>query len=478
MNLNHRIIGVLLGVFLGTAPAAAQHPNLVVVIADQMRGSAMGFLGEEPVRTPRLDRFAAQSIVFTHAASNYPICSPFRGMFMTGQYPFTNGVTSNCLAIDGDPGVELSQESRTWSDVLAGQGYALGYIGKWHLEAPRQPYVESYNNSESRAWNEWTPPERRHGFQFWHGYNTYDQHLRPMYWSTGAGRQEFQHVDEWGPIHEADQAVAYIRNDGGVREGGKPFALVVSMNPPHTPYSEVPQRYVDSYAGDTIEELTRRPNIPPAGTEWGDHYRKWIRHYYGMITGVDEQFGRILEALDQTELSAETLVVFTADHGNHLGIHNHGTKGQHYEESVRIPLIFRYPGKLRPRRDDLLFSVPDLYPTMLDLMGFVADIPAEVEGASHARLMKSGDGLRPTSQFYLSVGRSDPARGRRGVRTRQYTLRIDRDQGATETVTLHDNDADPYQLVDIAGEHPKVVETLRATELKGWLEKTNDPWQN
>jgi arylsulfatase A-like enzyme len=442
-----------------------------------MRGTAMGFLGEEPVRTPRLDRFASEAIVFTHAVSNYPICSPFRAMFMTGQYPFTNGVTSNCLAIDGNPGVELSKDSRTWSDVLADEGYSLGYIGKWHLEAPRRPYVESYNNRPNHAWNEWTPPDRRHGFQFWYGYNTYDQHLRPMYWSTNVGRQRFQHVDEWGPIHEADKAVAYIHNKGGsLRKAGAPFALVVSMNPPHTPYDHVPDKYVDLYAGDSLEELCRRPNIPPAGTEWGDHYRKWIRHYYGMITGVDEQFGRILDALDEEGLAEETLVVFTADHGNHLGILNHGTKGQHYEESMRIPLMFRYPEKIEPRRDDLLFSVPDIYPTMLDLMGLAAKIPDVVEGVSHARVIQTGIGHRPTSQLYITVGRGDPARGGRGVRTHSHTLRINRAADGTETVILHDRKADPYQFKNVAAEKPEVVKELREKELRPWLEKIGDPW--
>ncbi|MCP5115018.1 MAG: sulfatase-like hydrolase/transferase, partial [bacterium] len=188
------IFPMLLLCFL-LAGSAFGAPNVVIVMADQMRGQAMGFLGEEPVKTPRLDRFASESIVFPHAVSNYPVCSPFRAMLMTGQYPFTNGVTTNCLAIDGDPGVELRKGSRTWSDVLAAAGYELGYIGKWHLEAPRRPYVESYNNRDNRAWNDWTPPDRRHGFGFWYAYNTYDQHLRPLYWDNEAGRQGFLFVD-------------------------------------------------------------------------------------------------------------------------------------------------------------------------------------------------------------------------------------------------------------------------------------------
>lgn len=455
----------------------ASHPNLLIVFPDQMRGQAMGFVGEEPVRTPNLDRFASESIVFTQAVSNYPVCSPFRAMLMTGSYPFANGVISNCLAVDGSPGVELRKSDRCWSDVLAGKGYALGYIGKWHLEAPRAPYVESYNNKPDRAWNEWTPPDRRHGFQYWYAYNTYDQHLNPMYWSTQADRDGFHHAGQWGPEHEADRAIDYLRNTGGaLRDPIKPFALVVSMNPPHTPYSEVPQKYPDLYSDVPIEELCRRPNIPPADTKWGKHYRQWIRNYYGMITGVDEQFGRILSALVEEGLAEDTIVVFTADHGNHLGIHNWGTKNVHYEEAMRIPLIIRYPGRIQPRQDDLLISVPDLYPTMLDLMGFAGDIPEEVQGVSHAELIRTGEGYRPSSQPYVFIGRGDPGGGRRGVRTSRHTLEITRDTDGSETTILHDNVADPYQLENLAAEKPELVRQLVDNELTPWLEKMGDPW--
>jgi arylsulfatase A-like enzyme len=98
-----------------------------------------------------------------------------RAMFMTGQYPHANGVLGNCNSRTAPHGYELSQSARTWSDVLADNGYSLGYIGKWHLGSPFEPYVKSSNNTEEMAWNEWCPPERRHGFDFWYAYGTYDQ---------------------------------------------------------------------------------------------------------------------------------------------------------------------------------------------------------------------------------------------------------------------------------------------------------------
>ena len=437
----------------------------------------MGFLGEEPVITPNLDRFAQQSVVFTQAASNYPVCSPYRAMLMTGQYPHRSGVVSNCLSRTAPYGIELKSDAKCWSDVLKTNGYSLGYIGKWHLEAPYEPYIDCANNRGKVAWNEWTPPHRRHGFDFWYAYNTYDFHMRPLYWDKDAGRNGFRYVDQWGPAHEADLAIQFIRNGAGeFRQPDKPFALVVSMNPPHTPYSLHPEQYLEPYAKVSDDELCQRPNIPPAGTRWGDHYRSQIRHYYAMITGVDQQFGRIIDALDRAELAKDTIVVFTSDHGNCLGIHDHATKNVPEEESMRIPLLIRYPGKLRPRKEDLLISVPDMYPTLLDLMGLANQVPRDVEGVSHTRLLLSEEGPQPTSQLYLWVPCEQPSRGRRGVRTKQYTLVVSHMPGEDEQRLLYDNLADPYQMKNIVGDRPEVVDRLVREELVPWLRRTDDPW--
>jgi arylsulfatase A-like enzyme len=451
-------------------------PNLVFIFADQMRGSAMGFLAEEPVITPNLDRLAKQSIVFTDAVSNYPVCSPYRAMLFTGQYPHRSGVVGNCQSQSARYNIELKTDAICWSDILKKNGYSLGYVGKWHLEAPREPYIDCANNRGKMKWNEWTPPDRRHGFDYWHAYNTYDFHMRPLYWKPTADREEFHYVDQWGPEHEADLAIEFIANSRKQRDSDKPFALVVSMNPPHTPYSQYPAKYREPYLRMPDEELLKRPNIPPAGTHAGDHYRDQIRNYYAMITGVDEQVGRIVTAIDDAGLAEETLLVFTSDHGNCLGVHGHLTKSVPQEESMRIPLLIRWPGKLEPRRDDLLISVPDMYPTMLDLLGLGAEVPDCVEGVSHAEVLRSGEGPRPTSQLYLSIPYAKPAGGKRGVRTKRHTLVISRRDGNSDELLLSDNIADPYQLKNIAADEPNIVKQLTRDELEPWLRKTNDPW--
>jgi len=457
--------------------AAAKPPNLLIVFPDQMRVQAQGFMQADPVLTPVIDRFAQESLVFTHAVSNYPVCSPFRAMLMTGKYPHNNGVLANCNTNGAEFGYELREEEICWSDILDQKGYSLGYIGKWHLDSPYRPYVECYNNREDFAWNEWCSPSRRHGFAFWHAYGTYDQHMNPMYWDTAALRDGAQWVDQWGPEHEADQAIRYLRNqDGTLRDPDKPFALIVSMNPPHMPYDQFPETYLGGYADKRLEELCNRPNIPPAGTRWGDYYRLHIRNYLAMTTGVDEQFGRILAELKVSGLEDNTVVLFTSDHGNCLGIHDQISKNNHYEESMRIPFMLRWPGQIRPRQDELLFSSPDIYPSLLELLGFAESIPQDVEGRSFADLILNDRGDRPTSQPYFWVPYGQPAWGRRGVRTHRHTLMLNRVPDNPDEVVLHDNQIDPFQLKNIAESSADIVSQLLKQELIPWLEKTNDPW--
>ena len=462
---------------LSSQSSSGRPPNLLIVFPDQMRAHAMGFMGEDPVITPTLDDFSKESVVFSQAVCNYPVCSPFRGMLMSGKYPHANGVLANCNTNGAENGYELRTEERCWSDILKEKGYNLGYIGKWHLDNPYEPYVKCSNNGKDFAWNEWCPPERRHGFDFWHAYGTYDRHMRPLYWDTQSGRNEFRYIDQWGPEHEADLAVDYINNSSGrYRSSKSPFVLVVSMNPPHMPYNQLPPKYVEMYGDISLDELCNRPNIPPAGTRWGDYYRKNIRNYLAMTTGVDEQFGRILGALKENGLEEDTIVLFTSDHGNCLGIHDQTSKNNHYEESMRIPFLLRWTGKISPKKEDLLLSTPDIYPTLLDLMGYRNDVPTDIDGISRAGLIRTGKGSRPDSQLYIWVPYGLPQWGRRGVRTRDFTLMVSRMPEMDVHVVLHDNRREPYQLENIADTDPGRVKELMAEELVPWLKETGDPW--
>jgi arylsulfatase A-like enzyme len=354
----------------------------------------------------------------------------------------------------------------------------MGYIGKWHLDNPYKPYIDCANNVGDPKWNEWCPPDRRHGFDFWYAYGTYDYHLRPMYWTTKAGRKSFHYVDQWGPEHEADMAIKYLKNEGdSFRIHDKPFALVVAMNPPHMPYEAVPDKYKKIYRDIPIENLCKQKDIPPVGTKWGDYYRKNIKNYYAMISGVDEQFGRILKVRKQEGLDGNTIVIFLSDHGNCLGMHDEISKNNYYEESMRVPFIIRWTEKIHPRYDDLLLSTPDIYPTLLDLMGLSKDIPEDIMGTDFAGLFLSGKGKRPDAQLFVKVPVGQPALGTRGVRNHRYTLAIAKKEDGSREVALFDNRNDPYQMNNIAVESPETVNDMKAL-LKEWLKKTEDSWGN
>lgn len=453
-------------------------PNLLLVFPDQMRGQALGFLKKDPVVTPCLDAFARESLVLPQAVSNYPVCSPFRAMLMSGMYPLSNRVVGNCNSARASGHCELQKETVCWSDVLKQKGYSLGYIGKWHLDSPHAPYIQCGNNRGSVKWNEWCSPDRRHGFDFWHAYGTYDMHMNPMYWDTHAAREEFHYVKQWGPEHEADCAINYIHNkEGQYRDNAKPFALVVSMNPPHTPYDQFPKKYLEPYADRTDAELIVRDNVDLRGTSnMSKLALSQTRNYFANITGVDDQFGRILKALDDTGLKNDTIVLFTSDHGNCVGTHNQATKNNLFEESMLVPFLIRWPGKIKPRQDDLLISSPDIYPTVLELMGLGSSIPAAVQGTSWAQLFATGKGERPTSQMYIKIPFEHQGFGHRGVRTATHKLVMEAMPDKPMKTTLYHLETDPCELKNVASEQPEVVEQLLQTELIPWLKKMNDPW--
>ena len=452
-----------------------RRPNIVFMFPDQFRRQAIGFMKEDPVITPNLDEFASQSLVLTDAISSYPVCSPFRAQLFTGKYPVSNGVTSNC---NSGKDVMLKQSQRCLSDILCDSGYSLGYLGKWHLDKPHEPYVGRRRGRPGMpgggiVWDEFVPLERRHGFTFWHAYNCRDQHMNPRYWTTEAGRNEPTYFDEWSTKHEADVAIEFIRNPQcKYRDPNKPFAIFIAPNPPHTPFDQVPKKYTDMYKGKTYKNLLNRPNVNLSKPH--PQAKQHVKNYFAAVTGTDDQFGRILDALKQQQLEDNTIVVFTADHGEMMGSHNRMHKGVPYEESIGIPFIIRWPGKIPARRDNLLLSPADIMPSLLGLMGFAQSIPNDVEGGDYSAIMLGRPGTRPISALYLNC--AGQYGGNRGLRTHRYTFTINRQKDGKNDVLLFDNQKDPYQLDNIAESSPEVVRRLTG-KLNQWLKKTNDPWK-
>lgn len=451
------------------APAAptARPPNLLFVFPDQFRAFACGFMGADPVHTPNLDRFASESVVCTNAVSNLPICTPFRAMLMTGRWPFQTGIHTN--ANSSQPNIFLDPQETCLSDVLAAAGYECGYIGKYHLDTPAEEdakYGEGMRGDQ-RVWDAYTPPgPRRHGFSFWYSYGCCDRHLKPHYWCGDAPREQPTEFQEWSVQHETDVAIGFLR-----QARTRPFALFVAHNPPHPPYQQVPETYQEHFAGKTPADLLNRPNVPADRT--GEAGRKNVADYFAAVEGVDQNFGRLLAALAETGQAENTLVVFTSDHGEMMGSHGRMGKGVAYDESFRIPMILRLPNRLRPRHDGLHLNVPDLFPTLLGLLGLADRIPAKVTGANRADVLLTEAGERPRSTFFIGAAGTSVDRGIRAVRTDRYTFVVSR-QGMVHA-ELFDRNADPYEQHDIATEYPATCRALLA-DLNTWLRRTGDPW--
>lgn len=468
-------------------------PNIIYVFPDQFRNCAMAFWNEpgfkesvefkaDPTHTPNLNKFARESIVLTSAQSNCPLSSPHRGMLLTGMYPANSGVTLNCNATR--PISNLRQDATAISDVLSRNGYDCGYIGKLHVDFPTPNNPQNpgtYVENDRLVWDAYTPKERRHSFNYWYSYGTFDHHKTPHYWDTNGERHE---IKEWSPKHEADKAIDYLTNE---RDKTKPFFLMVSMNPPHSPYrtlDDCMEEDYNLYKDIPLNKLLIRPNVNHKLKEKMEN----APFYFASVTGVDREFGRILDALKELGLDKNTIVVFSSDHGETMASHVEDPKNSPYVEAMNVPFIIRYPEKLQPHISKVLLSTPDVMPTLLSLAGLKNAIPKAVEGTDLSGEIKSLKRTKnsPKAVLYLRNNDGDiDADGKvmsyfpesRGLKTDRYTMsiRIDR-KYKLKDVQLFDDVKDPYQMHSLSvNENPKLFQSL-CKQMPALLKKANDPW--
>lgn len=468
---------------------AAHHRNLLVIMLDEWRQAAAGFSASDPVATPNMDALASDGTVFTHAVSNYPVCSPHRAMLMSGMYPHANGVTANCNSLTS-PEQQLDPDLRCWSDVLSDLGYRCGYVGKWHLDAPTHQDIarERTRGRTAITWDAFTPQDRRHGFSFWDAYGSSNDHFRTMYWRTDATRDASidngEVFEGWSPDHDTDAAIEFLGSTG---DSDSPFALVVSYNPPHMPFHHVPERWKARYQDLPTEQLLTRGNVPDSF----DGARAGVADYFAMISGVDAQVGRLIDALgDRLD---ETLIILTADHGEMLGSHGLMGKNIWYDESIMIPLIMRLPGVIPIAENDALFSAPDLYRTILALLGVSDDpralVPVDLHGRDLSGLVRHpGSAPGPDVALYFSEqspwdvdeeGRWRSVRDERGIRTHEWTY-VERQEPHGGRL-LFDLVNDPQQLTNVyqemADDGAVIVGELQRL-LYAELHRVSDPWVN
>ena len=483
-----------------------KHPNIIFLFSDQHRKSSMGFwsnpqyrdclLGEgDPVHTPHLDRLAEEGIVVSNAYSSYPVSSPFRAMLFSGRYPANNGVWQNCAPGRRD---ELRGDIDTFTDILSDSGYSVGYVGKWHLEHPEANFDGEGNyiaddpsyrgeryfpdgspDSNTVCWDTLIPRDRQRKIDYLYAYNTWDifraepdmpAQKRPHYWDKNQNRITAPD-GVWSPDFETDLAIDFLKNENGERKAENPFALFVSYNPPHSPYTsrsdtdfEAYDRYYSQKAVPDAKELLKRKNV----TLEDKKFLEQTRVYFSHVTGIDRCVGRILDSLTP-EQAENTLVVFTADHGEMLGSHGLMAKNVPYEEATAIPFLIRYPGKLTHRCDPLLLTGPDILPTVLTLAGI--SIPEGIEGHDYASLLITGRGERPRTALFTQVKK-------KGVRSEKYLLTVTYESDrAYGDVRIYDLENDPYQMLPLRADDidPQQLLFLRA-ELGKHLKHSSDPW--
>ncbi len=378
------------------------HPNIVVVIADQMRAHAMGAMGNSQVITPNLDALAAEGILIRNAISGQPVCTPFRAQLMTGRYSHSTGVIHN--------DIRLPDDAVIFPQVLQQQGYTTGYIGKWHLSGDRDDPVDALS---------------RRGWDYWAVRNVSHRHDRARYWVNDATEPVL--AEGWEPDAQTDLAIEFIKANKQ-----KPFGLFLSYGPPHNPYDLVPQRYVDMYEAS---RLASRPNVPMDNEET-------LRLYYAAITSLDANIGRLSDALAEAGVADNTILLFTADHGDMLGSQGHRLKQRPWEESINIPFVLRYPERIDPGQEhDWLVTTVDMMPTILGLSDVA--VPDAVEGLDLSALFEGTSSEQREAAFLFNVHRGGgPGTDWRGIRTKEWIYAM---HHAGDWV-MYDLKNDPYEL--------------------------------
>ena len=440
--------------------AAAERPNILLILPDQMRASAMGCDGNAEVKTPHIDRLAAEGMLLKNTYANTPVCCPARAILLTGTYPHVNGMVANDL--------RLREEQTTLAELLQGAGYRTGFVGKWHLDGgPREPGFVP-------------PGARRQGFDFWAAYECHHRHFAPTYFRD---TPEAITIRKFEPEASCDFAVEFLES----QPKDRPFFLTVQMGPPHDPYG-APEEYMRQYVPErmTPPENWRpgsesrpagskrpasaavAPVVPPGGLEE-------IAAYYAAITAVDDQVGRLMKVLKSSGLDENTIVLFTSDHGDMLGSHGMRRKRKPHDESARVPGIVRWPKKVPGGRTvDTLFSHVDMAPTLLGLAGL--PVPKSMQGVDLSAVVRGETLAGPDAvllQIFVPFNPDQIARPWRGIVTADHTYA----RFESEPWVLFDHRDDPAQLQNLVGQNEHAaIERQLDQQLAQLMQRHGDAW--
>lgn len=429
-------------------------PNIIWIFGDQHRGQAVGFRNDPNVCTPNIDRLAHEGVVFPNAVGGCPLCCPYRGSLISGQYPHK--------AVPGHE-KQLPPEMPTIATAFNDNGYDTAYFGKWHLDG--------FHERNGRAAMHIIPPERRGGFKKWVGYENNNAQF-DCWVHGGEGENAFHYRL---PGYEADALTDLFIDDlqdKAQREA--PFFSVLSVQPPHNPYTATEDWMVRHTPG----EIELRPNVPPIPA-LREEVQRTLAGYYAMIENLDWNLGRIRSKLDELGIADNTHIIFFSDHGDMHGSHGMFMKTSPWEESIRVPCVIGggnpyYTHKVG-WRDNPVNHV-DLGPTSLGLCGL--EVPDWMVGSDYSsERIKGKEAPEYPDSAYLQLVEptyhgDSTDRAWRGVVTRdgwKYTC------FEGQPWMLFNLNNDPYELVNLAhnSRYWKKRDELQ-DKLAGWIERTGD----
>ncbi len=365
-NMALKLAGAsLLAAWFGVAKAAeaVRRPNLLFICADQMKDAVLEVYGNRMVIMPNLNALARESVVFLNSYVVQPVSTPSRGTMLTGTYPHCHGAVQNNMPLD--------PSARCLPELIDG-GYATGYFGKWHLGDeifPQHGFAE-FDSVEDQYYYFYSEAKNRGARSGYHKYL-----VLKGYTPDGNDENIFSRkfvttlpYCDGKPSYLASKAVDFM-----ARHCDDPFILYVSYLEPHSPFAgpfddlhdDIPLPSGYSCPPGEYDPVRYRARTRRMSHE---QWERFNRNYAGLCHAVDRSVGTILGALDSLGLRENTIVVFTADHGEMMGSHGMLNKSVMYEEALRVPLMFRIPGKGAARIGRNVTNI-DLVPTLVELLG-------------------------------------------------------------------------------------------------------------
>jgi arylsulfatase len=422
-------------------------PNVIVVLADDQGYGDLGCHGNPKIKTPNLDRMHAESLRFTDFHVS-PTCSPTRCSLMTGRHEMKSGVTHTILERE-----RMSLKATTVAQVLKSAGCTTGIFGKWHL------------GDEPDHW----PDKRGFDEMFIHGCGgigqTYagscgDAPGNSYFSPTILHNGKFEKTEGYCTDVFFGQAIKWL---GEKRKAGAPFFAYITPNAPHGPLN-CPKEYEKKYEGMGLTPQEMK--------------------FFGMITNIDDNVGRLLAKLTEWGIDRNTLVIFMTDNGGTAGlkVFNAGMRGGKntpYNGGTRAASFWRWPGTLKPADVDNLACHRDIFPTLAELMGAKVpdDIAARLDGRSLVPLLKDPAAPWPDRYVFTHIGRWPKGQAARSkyagcsVRGPRYNMVSPGKSGGDAKWELYDLKADPGETKNIAAEHgATIVRQMSAAYDKWWDE--------